>query len=158
MIVTARPIRTLLEDRRGTSVLELGLILPLIMTVLVGLVDVARTYSRQMALQQAAIRSLERVQAGQERGNFAYVQLEATAAATEAHFTAPLVTVSYWLECNGARVTIYNSLCLETQTTARYVQVTITASHSPHFSFSPVGVRQANGTVALSASHAVRVG
>jgi NADPH-dependent curcumin reductase CurA len=48
--------------------------------------------------------------------------------------------------------------CTGTQVSAKYVQVAITSSYTPYFDFSPVGQRQANGTVAINATSAVRYG
>lgn len=142
-------------DRRGTSILELGLSLPLLMTVLVCLLDISRCYSAQMSLQQSAARALERVQVGSDRLSFAYARAE---AATAAGVDPSQVTVTSWTECNNNTTRLaYTSLCTVGQTSARYVEVTINSAYTPYFSFTPLGTRRDDGKVAISARSAVRV-
>ena len=145
--------RAALRDRRGTSIIEMGLALPILMVLLVGLIDVARCYSTQMSIQQAAARALERLQVGNSRTDFAFVRTEAAAAAGVAESQ---VTIDNWLECNQVRQPATTQDCPTGQVRARYVQVTINSSYTPYFSFSPVGTRQSNGTVALTTNSAVR--
>lgn len=146
--------------------LELGLALPLIMGVLVCLLDVARLYSAQITIQQAAARSLERLQVGSDRLNFTYVRDEAAAAAG---VPTSQVTVSSWAECNGNTTRLpYNSVCPTPApppppavptgpSTARYVEVMINSTYTPYYSFTPLGTRNAEGKVPISARSGVRV-
>lgn len=150
-----RRLRRLGGDKGGVSVIELALALPILSVMLVGLVDVASCFSAQMSIQQAAARSLEAVQTGGPTDDFAYVRAEAAAAAG-----VPLsqVVVDSWLECNNVRQAASVTACSGTQVSANYVQVTINGSYTPFFPYSPLGARQANGTVALSAVSALRYG
>lgn len=140
-------------DRRGAGVLELGLVLPVLMVVVLGLIDVASCYSAQMSLQQATARALERVQVGNSRSDFTFVRSEAANAAK-----VPLsqVEVRTWLECNQVRQSATAQDCAAGQPRARYVQVEITAGYQPYFRYSPLGAREANGNVRLVANSAVR--
>lgn len=140
-------------SRRGASIIELGLAMPVLSLMLVALVDVASCYSAQMTIQQAAARSLERVQVSGSTADFSYVKTEAASAAG---VPESQVTIDSWLECNNARQPATVQACTGTQRSAKYVQVTITSSYSPFFPYSPLGTRQADGKVALSASSAVR--
>lgn len=141
------------RDRRGTSVLELGLVLPVLMVVVLGLIDVAGCYSAQMSLQQAASRALERVQVGNSRTDFDFVRTE---AANAANVPVSQVTVETWLECNQVRQSQAVQDCASGQARARYVQVAITARYEAYFRYSPLGPRQADGTVRLAANSSVR--
>jgi hypothetical protein len=66
------------------------------------------------------------------------------------------VTVASWLECNDVRQSAGIEACATGQTVARYVKVTINKSYAPYFAYSPLGAREADGSVALTASSAVR--
>ena len=132
----------------------MALALPVLSVVALGIIDVSTCYSAQMSIQQAAARSLERLQTSNQRLDFSYVKTEAAAAAG---VPETQVDVQNWLECNNARQTTYNQVCPTGQTSARYVQVTINSTYTPYFTYSPLGARLANGKVALTASSAVRV-
>ena len=160
MARTASFVRTLAGDRRGVSVIELALTLPILSIMLVGLVDLASCFSARMSLQQAAARSLERLQVGGTTSDFAYLKTEAASAAG---VPESQVAIDSWLECQQGtnppvRQAATVQACTGTQVSAKYVQVTISSSYSPYFAFSPLGTRQANGSVALSAASAVRYG
>jgi len=141
------------RDRRGTSIIEFALAAPVMAVMLMGLVDVASCYSAQMSIQQAAARSLERLQASGS-SDTTYLRAE---AATAAGVPLSQVTVDSWLECDDARQAATVTSCSAGQTSARYVQVTITSSYEPFFGYSPVGTRDGSGNVALSAASALRV-
>ena len=146
-------LQRLRRDRRGASILELGLVLPVIMVVLLGLIDVATLYSTQLSLQQAAARSLERVQVGNSRTDFAFVRTE---GATAAGVPVEQVTVETWLECNQVRQPASTQDCPSGQQRARYVQVAIASTYQPYFRYSPLGVRNARGDIPLTARSSVR--
>ena len=143
------------RDRRGVSVIELGIALPVQSVMQVGLVDIATVYSAQMSLQQAAARSLERLQVTGYTTNFAFLRTEAAAAAG---VPESQVTVTTWLECNNVRQPATTTTCAGTAVAGKYAQVAISSSYTPFFASSPLGPRLANGKVALSAASAVRYG
>ena len=149
-------LRGLRRDRRGASILELGLVLPILMVVMLGLIDVASLFSARMSLQQAAARSLERAQVGNSRTDFAFVQTEATAAATAAGFSGAQVAVETWLECDQVRQAPAATDCTTGQQRARYVQVTINSTYDSYFRYSPLGTRNSAGNVPITARSAVR--
>lgn len=149
-----RRLKSLLRDRGGASIIELAVVLPVVCLILAGLVDVASCYSAQMSLQQAAARALERVQTTAQRADYSYVQGEAAAAAS---VPPSQVSVQNWLECDDQRQASYGATCAPGQRSARYVEVTVNASYSPFFNFTPLGERSNDGSVPLSASSSVRV-
>jgi Flp pilus assembly protein TadG len=144
----------LIRDGRGTSVLELGLALPIFMVMIISIIDVSRLHSRQIALQQSAARAVERIQVTGRQGSYAAVRSEAAVAAGVPEEN---VTIDSWLECGNPPVRSTAAFCSGTTVSSRYLQVVITSSYTPEFGFSPVGVRQANGTVALRADSVIRV-
>ena len=146
-------LRGLRRDRRGASILELGLVLPILMVVLLGLIDVASLYAARMSLQQSAARALERVQVGNSRTDFAFVRTE---AATAAGVPESQVAVETWLECNQVRQGTAITDCPAGQQRARYVQVTITSTYDSYFRYSPLGARNSAGNVPMTARSSVR--
>jgi Flp pilus assembly protein TadG len=143
----------LARDRRGASIIEMALALPVLSVMMLGLIDVASCYSAQMSIQQAAARSLERVQVSGSSTDFTYVKTEAAAAAD---VPVSQVTVETWLECDYVKQGTTVQSCSANQVASKYVKVTINSSYAPYFAYSPLGTRQANGTVALSANSSVR--
>lgn len=148
-------MRDLRTDRRGLSVIELGLSMPILSVLMLGLIDVSSVYSAQVSLQQAAARSLERVQVSGYGTDFTYVKAEAAAAAG---VPESQVTVTTWLECNNVKQLATVTLCPGTQVAGRYVQVAITATYTPWFPYSPMGERNGEGKIPMSATSSVRYG
>jgi Flp pilus assembly protein TadG len=142
------------RDTRGAGLIEFAIGLPVLLVMMLGIVDVATCYSAQFTLEQAAARSLERVQVTGGLTEQALVRAEAASAAG-----VPLtnVTVEDWLECQGVRQAASVVICPTGQNTSRYLQVTINSSYVPYFAYSPLGTRQADGSIALSASSALRI-
>jgi len=152
--VRCRSFSELARDKRGAGLIEFAIALPVLLVMMLGIVDVATCYSAQFTLEQAAARSLERVQVTGGRTERASVRAEAASAAgvPEAN-----VTVEDWLECDGTRQSASVLLCPTGQGSARYLQVTINSSYAPYFAYSPLGARQGDGSVALTASSALRI-
>lgn len=122
----------ILRCDRGAAIIEMGLVAPLLATLLLGMVDVARAYSSKLELEQAAQRTIEKVM---QQRNVAsdYSTLLAAEAATAAGVSPAAVTVDSWLECNGARQDNFDGACSAGQTFARYVTVDIERDHTPMF-------------------------
>jgi Flp pilus assembly protein TadG len=124
-------LRQLAADERGTSIIEMGLVLPVLATLMLGMSDVSRAYSHKLQLEQAAYRAIEKVQQYQTTtSTYSTLKVE---AATAAGVPETDVAVSYWLECNGSASATYATNCTNGQTYARWVQVVITKKYSPLF-------------------------
>lgn len=151
------PPRSLARDERGASIIELAVIAPLFASFVIGMVDISRAYSAKLQLEQAAQRSIEKVQQYQTTSNtFSTLQTEATNAATAAGFTSPTVTIDYWLECNGTRQTNYDSSCSAGQAYGRWVTVDISAKYTPMFSSRHWPSANADGTFTLHGKAGLR--
>ena len=124
-------IAHLARDDRGASIVELALVAPILASLLIGMVDLSRAYSYKLKLEQAAQRSIEKVQAYQTSTS-TYGTLQ-TEAASAAGVPTSNVTIDYWLECDGTRASNYNSVCSGTQTYARWVTVTVQGTFTPMF-------------------------
>lgn len=134
MIRLLRPIQ---RDERGASVIEMAMVTPLLASLLIGMVDISRAYSSKLLLEQAAQRSVEKVQQYQANSStYATLKVEASLAAQQAGFLTVLptdVVVDYWLECNGTRQSNYDTSCTGGQTYARWVTVDIPGTFTPLF-------------------------
>jgi Flp pilus assembly protein TadG len=142
-------------DERGNSFVEMALVLPVLVTLLLGTVDISRAVSTQLQLEQAAQRSIELVQ----RSNYSTtlnstLQSEATTAAG----SGSTATVSAWLECNNNSTQLdYDSgTCSSGQISARYVRVRVQSSFSPLFGAGFFPGANADGTVTMTGSAFVR--
>ena len=137
----------LARDDRGASIVELALVVPVMASLLVGMVDLSRAYSHKLKLEQAAQRAIEKVQQYQASSS-TYGTLQAEAAAA-ANVSSSNVTIDFWLECNGTRATDYNTVCTSGQTYARWVQVDVTGTFTPLFRSKLYPGANSNGTFTL---------
>jgi Flp pilus assembly protein TadG len=147
-------IRTLARDERGASIIEMAMVAPVLAALLMGMVDISRAYSAKLQLEQAAQRSIEKVQQYRTTTS-TYSTLEAEAV-TAAGVTADDVVVDFWLECNGARATDYNSSCTTGQTSARYISVSIDKKFSPMFGTRFFPGANTDGTYTINAEAGLR--
>jgi Flp pilus assembly protein TadG len=147
-------LRTLARDERGASIIEMAMVLPVLATLLVGMVDISRAYSFKLQLEQAAQRSIEKVQ--QYRTTSSTFTTLQTEAATAAGVPATDVVVDYWLECNGTRAGTYDSTCTSGQTYARYITVRITKKFSPMFGTRFFPGANTDGTYTIDAQAGLR--
>ena len=129
--------KRLSQDEGGNSIIELALVAPILATLLIGMVDLSRAYSSKLMLEQAAQRSIEKVQQYQASASTpTLLKAETVAAAQAAGFTSTTaadVTVDFWLECNGTRAADYESSCPTGQTYGRWVSVDLKATFTPMF-------------------------
>lgn len=147
----------LIRDERGASVIEMALFMPFVATLVIGVVDLSRAYSAKLQLEQAAYRSIEKVQQYQaSEDTYSTLSNEATSAATAAGFTNPIVTIDYWLECNGTRQTTYDSTCTTAPQTARWVSVDVSAKFTPMFASRHWPGANSDGTITLHGKAGLR--
>jgi len=141
------------SNNRGTSILELAFVAPVLGMLLVGIADLGRGYSEQFALQQAANRTLELAHLGTRDVNYDYLKPEAAAAAG---VPETQVTLESWLECDGTRKT-FSENCGPNEQIARYVTLTINSTFRPAFSSIVYPGARPDGTVPVSAKASLRV-
>lgn len=158
MSSTLRRFRRLALDSRGTSIIEMGFLAPILATLMMGIADLGMGFSAKFALEQAAQRTLEKTRTHGSGTDYTYLRQE---AATAANVPIGNVTVDPWLECDNVRQASFGGACTGTQTMARYVQITITSSYDTLFPYGPLAkafaTRYANGVLPISADAAVRV-
>lgn len=139
--------RPLLRDERGASVIELALVLPFFAAMVIGVTDISNAYSAKLQLEQAANRAIEKVQ--QYRTTSSTFDTLQSEAATAAGVPTSQVTVTYWLECDGAVQADYNSTCTSSQTTGRWLTVDISKSFTPLFASDKWPGSNSDGTYTL---------
>lgn len=137
----------------GAAVTELGLAIPMLFILLLGLIDLGRGFSIKLQLEQAAQRAIERVMNGQaDRTTVAALKAEAAVAA-DVPETAGNPTVDFWLECNGVRQANYDATCGTGQVFRRYLSVRIEKTFTPIFSMA--GTND-DGTITIRGATSVR--
>jgi Flp pilus assembly protein TadG len=172
-----RLLRTLAREDRGTAVIELALIAPVLALIIIGVTDVSIAYGRRLELEQAVQRSIEKVM--QTTGDTtvagtikkeAVCQINGTnddGTCAAGRLAAEDVTVTYRLECtDGAGATTSQqtadadtfdgySCANPTDSEARYIMATAVDTYTPMFKIH-FGTG-ANGVYDLSATAGVRV-
>jgi Flp pilus assembly protein TadG len=141
------PFARLARDDRGASIVELALVVPIMGSLLIGMVDLSRAYSHKLKLEQAAQRAIEKIQQYQtSTSTYGTLQAEAAEAAG---VPTTNVTIDYWLECDGVKATNYSSVCTSGQIYARWVQVDVTGTFTPLFPSKKYPGANTNGTFTL---------
>lgn len=124
-------MRRLLSCERGNSFIEMALILPILVALLIGMVDLSRGVSTKLKVVQAAQRTVELVQ----RSGFNYAQM--AALETEAETAAGAgseATVTAWLECGTSTTRLsFTGTCASGQPQSRHMDVTIRKDFAPLF-------------------------
>ena len=152
----ASSLRSLLRDNDGVAVVELALAAPILAMMVVGVADLSNAYSRKLALEQAAQRSIEKImQTTASTTPDATVKNEAVAQAGGG-LVANDVTVTYQLYCDLVKQADYDSDCTAGQSEARYLNVVVTDEYQPMFPlhFAPIN---ANGTYTVRAEAGMRI-
>ncbi|HZB69585.1 MAG TPA: TadE/TadG family type IV pilus assembly protein [Sphingomicrobium sp.] len=151
-----RHIRSLGRDERGTSLIEMALIAPLLAALLVGVVDISRGVSVKLQVEQAAQRSIELIQRSEYKtADKATYEADAQTAAG----TGSTATLTAWMECNGngVQLDIDTGTCGATDAVARYVQMTVQKPFTPMFGTRFFPNANSNGTVTVDATAGIRV-
>lgn len=158
-------LKRLLADERASSVVELGLLAPILTGILFAIVDLGKGFSEKLVLEQVAQRAIEKamqgVQADPQTGIFSTLKEE---AADEAGINQNDVIVKYWLECNGvSRFTTYpemderyKEVCPSGQVYSRYLEIRLEKAYTPTFKMPWLQVNSA-GKVLVKARAGLRV-
>jgi Flp pilus assembly protein TadG len=169
----------LLADTRGAAVVELALVAPVLLTLMVGVIDLSNAYSHKLAIEQGAQRAIEKILQTTDDTtveatltNEVICQVNGTTTAGACKTTpivASNVTVTYRLECkNGAGAvasqtstdsTAFNAFVCGagTVSTARYISVAVTDKYAPLFPIHFAGYNTSDGTYHLSATAGMRM-
>lgn len=146
-------LSSLARDSAGTSTIELGLLAPILATMLIGLVDISTAYSDMLRLEQVAQRAIEKVQQNTFTTSMeTTIEAEAAAAAG----TGATADLTFWLECNGTVQGTYSSTCSDGETYARYVQINVQKDYTPVIMAKFAG-SQSNGNITLNGIAGIRI-
>lgn len=150
--------RNLHKDHAGFGAMELGLALPLLVLLSLGMVDASKLISTKIDFEQAAQRTTDFALAKRPTNSDAgYLAAEAAAAAG---VDAQYVTATLFLECNGVLQQDFNAGCAPTETPARFVEVTISQPVATEFDWTAIanvlGVKAFDGMVTVTGDSLVR--
>lgn len=125
---------TILSDDEGVALIELAAILPLLLLLIMGTIDLSRIVAAGLDLEQAAQRTTDFALSKRPRSSDGtYLRDEAVAASGVA---ASNVTVDIYLECDGVRQSSFGAVCPTGQTRARYASVAILDQVKPGFDWA----------------------
>ena len=156
-----RRLAALGPDTRGATLVEFGLLFPVLALLVMATIDVSRGLGAKFRLEQAAHRTIEMATVGGVN-NIDEDVLEAEAALA-AGVPVENADVRRWIECDAVRDTTnddWTDSCESDQQTSRYVEVTIFADYMPSFRSIPLMSgfgNQPDGSVRLWADAGVRV-
>ena len=124
-------------DERGVSVVELGLVAPVVALFIAGIIDLSQGLAQRFAMQQAVNRSLElllvqplEADADEDDVDYDYIVEEAASAADVAE---DQVSVERWLQCDDVRMDDYADTCPDGEDTARYFSLRIDKPFTGNF-------------------------
>lgn len=153
------------RDQRGAAVIELALAAPFMAALVIGMSDLSRAYSLKLLMEQAAQRTIEKVEQQKSVATSYNTALstEAGTAMTDAGYsTGNTITPDSWVECSSSgtswtRQTNFTDACGSGEMTARYVKVTISRSFVPMFTSRAWPGADANGNITVSGYAEVRI-
>ncbi|KHK89340.1 hypothetical protein LK12_19555 [Novosphingobium malaysiense] len=139
--------------------MELALVLPVLLFMFAGMVDVSRYVCAAIETEQAAQRTTAYALAKRPNGSDAtYLRNEAAAAAG---VPTGDVTADIFLECDGVRQTKFNNPCPVGQTSARFVSVSIKRTVQFQFDWQTLagmfGARVAAPSMTVTGDSLVRI-
>lgn len=156
----------LASEERGAAIIELALAAPFLAALVIGMTDLARGYSTKLQLEQAAQRTVEKIEQQKSVATSYNTTLstEAANAMTDAGYsTGNTITPDSWLECssNGTtwtRQSDFNGSCPNaSDISARYVSVRISRSFSPMFTSRHWPGANSNGSFTVTGYAEVRI-
>jgi Flp pilus assembly protein TadG len=150
-------LHLLKQDRRGVAVIELALYAPILALMTIGVVDMSNAFSRKLALEQAAQRSLEK--AMQTTGTLTPAETIKKEVSAQANIPAAevdsKVEVTYQRECDGEIQTEYAGDCPGGEDKALYIIVEVNDTYEPMFPVRFVGLDE-DGTYHVQAIAGMR--
>ena len=148
-------MRSLLKCERGNSFIEMALAAPVLVTFLVGMVDISRGISEKLQVVQVAQRTIERVQRTKFKpADIPTLKTEAESAAG----TGANATVTAWLECGSSttKLPYAGTSCNDGEPYARFVAISISKSFKPLFGTQYYPGANADGTFTFKGTAGIR--
>lgn len=156
---------SLRTDERGASVIELALTAPFLAALVIGVSDMARAYSLKLLCEQAAARTIEKVENQGSISTSSYntaLTTEATAAMTAAGYsTGNTYTPNSWIECSTdgttwTRTADFTTPCTS-GTQAAYASIRVQRSFTPMFPSRLWPNADSNGNITVTGYAEVRM-
>jgi Flp pilus assembly protein TadG len=155
-MIRVRLLSSLRHDERGVSAVEFAFLIPILATLILGIIDLSTGLQHRFTLQQAVNRSLEIVQANRVAANstgtpdYDFLRQE---VATAANVPVGNVTLNRFRECNGVRATNFVAAssteeCASDADTARYLELIVTRDFRGKMYLRPIVLR-ASSTVRI---------
>ena len=144
-----RLLQSLRRDERGVSAIEFAFLIPILATLILGIIDLSSGLQQRFTLQQAVNRSFEIVQANRVAANssgtpdYEFLRQE---VATAANVPVGNVTLNRFRECNGARQAVFTDSCDDGVDMARYLELIVTKDFRGKMYLKPIVLR-ASATV-----------
>jgi Flp pilus assembly pilin Flp len=152
------------RDQRGTAVIELALVAPVLALLVMGAVDVGGAFSRKLSLEQGAQRAVEKVMQTTELANVQ--ETIADEVALQANVDADQVTVTFPRYCDDRKMPdvardeetglAKGDPCADGETEAHYIMVDVTDEYEPVFAALGMGTKLANGNYLIEAKAGMR--
>lgn len=148
----------LLNNRDGFGAMELGLALPFLLLLCLGMIDASHMISTKIDYEQAAQRTTDFALARRPtNSNTTNYEAEARAASG---LTADKIDVELFLECDGTKQSNFNTICPSGQASARYISVEISNDVPTRFDWSAfgklIGYEAFDSTVTVTGDSLVR--
>lgn len=163
MMMPGFPFQRLRRDERGTAIIELAVVAPVLALLVMGAVDVGGAFSRRLALEQGAQRAVEKVMQTTQLAN---VQTTiADEVALQANVEPEQVSVTFPRYC-GERLMpdverdddgfAEGDPCEEDEAEAHYIMVDVTDEYEPVFVSFNMGTKLASGNYLIQAKAGMR--
>lgn len=124
----------LASDRRGFGAMELGLALPFLLLLCLGMIDASYLISTKIDYEQAAQRTTDFALAKRPtNSSTTYLIAEAKNASG---LEADNITVELFLECDGEKQSNFNTTCPAGEASGRFVSVEISNDVATRFDWA----------------------
>lgn len=123
------------RDERGSSIIEVGFLLPILLLLSLGAMDMSLAFAAKLDLEQAAQRTSDLALGKIPKNSLdtVYLKNEAVAAA---QVQSTDVTINLFLECDSVKQSTFSAECPTGKPTARFVEVVIRRQYVPLFKWS----------------------
>lgn len=131
--------RRLGRDERGLSVVELGLVAPVLALFIGGIIDLSGGLAQRFAMQKAVNSTLELLQAHPLENDTSETNVRTAYAyliehlAEEADVPTNDVQINRWLQCDDVVITNYTSMCDPGEDQARYIALSVEKDFNGQF-------------------------
>lgn len=148
-------VRNLITCTSGTALIEAGIVAPVLIAGVMGIVDVSRFAAAKFEVQQGINRGLELAMMSGPSASTTSIQSEASA---QTGIPAANITVTQTQTCAGVAAT-WGASCATGQETQKFIQIQVTSSFTPTFVGGYFAKLYGNtsGVVTLDARGEIRV-